>query len=82
MTQAELNYAVAEATGESLGTIDQHGFVLLRGGPYEREPAHAYDDLLAEYPDDPSADYPDDLVRGRDDVFSRPWRDGPYLIAT
>ena len=38
MTQAELDHAVAEATGESVRTIVRHGFVLLTAGPVEREP--------------------------------------------
>ena len=38
MTQAELDRAVAEATGESVRTIAHHGFVLLTAGPVEREP--------------------------------------------
>ena len=38
MTQAELDRAVAEATGESVRTIVRHGFVLLTAGPVEREP--------------------------------------------
>jgi len=38
MTQAELDRAVAEATGESVRTIVHHGFVLLTAGPVEREP--------------------------------------------
>ena len=38
MTQADLNREVARATGESVGTIDQLGFVPLTYGPVEREP--------------------------------------------
>ena len=38
MTQRELNRAVAEATGESLSTVDSLGFVPLTVGPVEREP--------------------------------------------
>ena len=40
MTQAELNREVAKATGESVGTISQFGFVPLTRQPteVEREP--------------------------------------------
>ena len=38
MTQAELNREVAEATGESVSTINRLGFVPLTCGPIEREP--------------------------------------------
>jgi hypothetical protein len=38
MTQAELNRAVAAATGETVATIAQRGFSLLTAGPVEREP--------------------------------------------
>jgi len=38
MTQSELNREVAQATGESVSTIRQLGFVPLTHGPYEREP--------------------------------------------
>jgi hypothetical protein len=38
MTQAELDRAVAAATGESVNTISQRGFVLLTPSPIEREP--------------------------------------------
>jgi hypothetical protein len=38
MTQSELNRAVARATGESLSTIAQMGFVPLTSVPLEREP--------------------------------------------
>lgn len=37
MTQAELDRQIAEATGESLRTISQRGFVPLRPIAYERE---------------------------------------------
>ena len=37
MTQSELNREVALATGESVSTIRQLGFVPLTRGPYERE---------------------------------------------
>jgi len=67
MTQAELNCAVAEATGESMGTIARSGFVLLRRGPCEREPRVDYDDLLA--------DYPADLAIRRREIFAFPRRD-------
>ncbi len=38
MTQAELNRAVAAATGESVRTIAEMGFVELAAVPIEREP--------------------------------------------
>ena len=38
MTQAELDQAVARATGESVVTIAQRGFVPLTPVPQEREP--------------------------------------------
>ena len=38
MTQADLNREVAQATGESVATIDALGFVPLTHGPVEREP--------------------------------------------
>ena len=38
MTQAELDRAVAEATGESLQTVARRGFSLLTPRPVEREP--------------------------------------------
>ncbi len=38
MTQRDLYRAVAHATGESMSTISQTGFVLLRRIPVEREP--------------------------------------------
>ena len=38
MTQSELNREVALATGESVSTIRQLGFVPLTHVPYEREP--------------------------------------------
>ena len=37
MTQAELNREVAAATGESVKTIADHGFVPLTPSPYERD---------------------------------------------
>ena len=38
MTQAELNREVAQATGESVATIDKLGFVPLTDFPVECEP--------------------------------------------
>ena len=38
MTQADLNREVAQATGESIATIDGLGFVPLTFSPIEREP--------------------------------------------
>jgi hypothetical protein len=38
MTQAELDRAVADATGESLETVRLRGFVMLTPSPVEREP--------------------------------------------
>ena len=38
MTQNELNQLIAQATGESITTICQRGFVPLSSIPYEREP--------------------------------------------
>jgi hypothetical protein len=38
MTQADLDRAVAAATGESVNTISRRGFVLLTPTPTEREP--------------------------------------------
>jgi len=38
MNQAELNRAVAEATGETVATIAKRGFTLLTPTPIEREP--------------------------------------------
>ncbi len=38
MNQRELNRAVAMATGESVRTIADRGFLLLSAIPYEREP--------------------------------------------
>ena len=38
MNQRDFNRAVARATGESIDTIAQRGFVLLRAVPFEREP--------------------------------------------
>ena len=48
MTQADLNREVAQATGESVATIDNLGFVPLTHGPVEREPLTVdWDDLDA-----------------------------------
>ena len=38
MNQADLNRAVAEATGETVATIAERGFTLLTRTPVEREP--------------------------------------------
>ena len=38
MTQADLNRAVAAATGETVRTIAEMGFVPLTAAPIEREP--------------------------------------------
>ena len=38
MNQSELNRAVAEATGETVGTISDRGFVVLTPQPVEVEP--------------------------------------------
>jgi hypothetical protein len=38
MTQAELNRAVAKATGESIREIERRGFALLTATPVESEP--------------------------------------------
>jgi hypothetical protein len=38
MKQADLNRAVAEATGETVSTIAERGFTLLTPTPIEREP--------------------------------------------
>ena len=50
MTQAEMNREVASATGESVSTIAQMGFVPLTPVPYERdrEPLTVDWDELAE----------------------------------
>ena len=48
MTQAELNRAVARATGEEIRTIAHRGFVPLTPVPIEREPlAVDWDELDA-----------------------------------
>lgn len=48
MTQADLNRAVARATGESVSTISGRGFVLLTAKPTEREPhVVSWDDVEA-----------------------------------
>ena len=46
MTQAELNRAVARATGESVSAIAQMGFVTLTSIPIEREPMLVDWDML------------------------------------
>ena len=38
MTQADLNRAVAAATGETVETIDRQGFSLIDMPPVERDP--------------------------------------------
>jgi len=38
MTQAELNRAVARATGESVSLISSMGFGPVNNGPHQREP--------------------------------------------
>ena len=38
MTQADLNRAVAQATGDTVSTIAAMGFVPLTSGPIERDP--------------------------------------------
>jgi len=49
MTQAELNRAVAAATGESVREIARRGFVPLTAGPVESEPLVAdWDEIQAE----------------------------------
>ena len=49
MTQAELNRAVASATGETVSTIAEMGFVPLTPFPVEREPLTVdWDELDAE----------------------------------
>jgi len=47
MTQAELNRAVADATGESVGTIAGMGFSLANpfDANYDREPFETFDDV-------------------------------------
>ena len=48
MTQAELNRAVAAATGETVRTVAEMGFVPLTATPVEREPLVVnWDDLDA-----------------------------------
>ena len=48
MTQAELNRAVSKATGETVGTIAEMGFVPLTAIPIEREPLVVdWDELAA-----------------------------------
>ena len=51
MNQSELDQAVAKATGESVRTIAQMGFVLLAPIPIEREPLVVdWDELEAQRP--------------------------------
>ena len=57
MTQAELNRQVAEATGETVSTIRDMGFVPLTPVPVEREP------LVVDW---------DDVDQRRDVVFPPP----------
>ena len=48
MTQNDLNRAVARATGETVGTIAEMGFVPLTAIPIEREPLVVdWDELAA-----------------------------------
>jgi hypothetical protein len=47
MNQNDFHRAVAEATGESIGTIAHRGFGLLRPVPFEREPRRPdFDEFL------------------------------------
>ena len=49
MNQADLNREVAQATGETITTIDHLGFVPLTFSPHEREPLTVdWDDLDEE----------------------------------
>ncbi len=51
MTQAELNRAVASATGESISTIARMGFVELTASPIEHEPQVVdWDELQSHRP--------------------------------
>ncbi|MGE0605941.1 MAG: hypothetical protein AB7O62_02365 [Pirellulales bacterium] len=51
LNQEEFNRAVARATGESVDTITQRGFVLLTASPFEREPrAGDYEEFLTKNP--------------------------------
>lgn len=45
MTQAELDGEVARATGESVGTIEQLGFVPLTSVPFELENMIDWDEV-------------------------------------
>ena len=48
MNQLELNHEVARATGESLSTIDERGFVTLTAVPFELERMTDWDAIDAE----------------------------------
>ena len=49
MTQAELNRAVARATGESVREIARRGFLTLTAAPAEREPSAVdWDEVQAQ----------------------------------
>ena len=49
MHQYDLDRAVAQASGESIATVAQHGFVLLTTPPRERESGSSeYEDLLIQ----------------------------------
>ena len=49
MSQTELNRAVASATGETVSTIADMGFVPLTSFPFEREPLTVdWDEVEAE----------------------------------
>ena len=54
MTQSDLNRQVASATGETVSTIRDLGFVPLTRVPYEREPLALDWDELAEPDSDPA----------------------------
>ena len=47
MTQAELNFEVAQATGESVSEIARRGFSPLTFGAVEREP----EDMIVDWDD-------------------------------
>ena len=50
MTQADLNRAVSKATGETVGTIAEMGFVPLTAIAIEREPLVVdWDELAANH---------------------------------
>ncbi len=49
MTQAQLNRAVARATGESISTVARMGFSCLKDDPHDRPPlVMDWDELDAE----------------------------------